>query len=256
MTISLGRSFALFASAGLVFAQFGCESESPPSSSPTAKIIESRPVEQPVAPPEPVAPPQPIAPPEGYSISINATSQGSAVDFVIETNIPGVIEVMAGASLKGQGANDIYIGKSKRIRIVDGAARMSLDVSDLPAGKYEAAVSFYPRWGFQDEVSRSTGITDDLEASQDISIEGSGESASETQFRKSSQAWVMGNVIQGTAWRESVWKDRFGGFEELPVERYNPQIIHAYYFERIDMTIFVNTGKGTISHYRKGRANQ
>jgi len=256
MTISFGRSFALFASAGLVFAQFGCESDSPPSSGPTAKIIENRPVEQPVAPPQPVASPQPVVPPEGYSITVDATAQGSAVELAIKTNIWGVIEVMAGVDLKGQAADDVYIGKHDRVRIIDGTASVSIDVSDLPTGEYEATVGFYPRWGFQDEVSRSTGITDELRASQDISFEGSGESASETQFRKSSQKWVMGNVVQGTAWRESVWKDRFGGFEELPVERYNPQIIHAYYFTRIDMTIFVNTRKGTISHFRKGRANQ
>jgi len=109
MTISFGRSFALFASAGLVFAQFGCESDSPPSSGPTAKIIENRPVEQ------PVASPQPVVPPEGYSITVDATAQGSAVELAIKTNIWGVIEVMAGVDLKGQAADDVYIGKHDRV---------------------------------------------------------------------------------------------------------------------------------------------
>ena len=243
MIISLTRLSTLFLAAGVGLVLAGCGAEEPASESP------STPIEQ-----QPTA--QPQLPEGGYTISIGAITQGDNVELVIETNIPGVVEVMASVDLKGQAANDVYIGKTERVRVVDGKGSTSISANDLPSGEYEAGVSFYPRWGFQDELSRSTGIAEDLEDSHDITLRGTGESATKAQDRENSQKWVMANVISGYAWKETEWTERFGEYDELPIERFNPEIMHAYYFPGLDMTIFVNTFKNEVSHWRVGKANQ
>lgn len=243
MTISLTRLSTLFLAAALCLVLAGCGADEPASGSP------STPIEQ-----QPT--PQPETPEGGYIISIGAITQGENVDIAIETNIPGVIEVMAGVDLKGQAANDVYIGKTERVRVINGKGSTSISANDLPSGEYEARVSFYPRWGFQDELSRSTGIAEDLEDSHDITLRGTGESATKAQGRENFQKWVMANVISGYAWKETEWTERFGEYDELPVERFNPEIMHAYYFPDLDMTIFVNTFNSEVSHWRVGKANQ
>lgn len=243
MNIPLERLSTLFLSFGACLVLVGCEAEEPASKSrPT-------PIKQ-----EPVAPLQ--TPEGGYTVEIAAIAQGDEIELMVETNIPGTIEVMAGVDLKGQAANDVYIGKSERVRVVDGAGRTNLFVSDLPSGEYEARVSFYPRWGFQDELSRSTGILEDLSDFQDITLSGTEESAAAAQKRENSQKWVMANVISGYEWNEAEWTERFGTYDELPVEKFNPEIMHAYYFSELDMTMFVNTFKSEISHWRVGKANE
>lgn len=243
MTIRLTRLSAWFFAAGLCLVFVGCGVEEPSSKSPSSPIVQ-QPAEQ------------PQIPEGGYSIGMAVITQDNNLKLDIETNIPGAIEVMAGVDLKGQAADDVYIGKSERVRIIDGKGSTSLTVDDLPSGEYEARVDFYPRWGFQDELSRSTGISEDLEDSQDITLSGTGESAADAQERENSQKWVMANVISGYAWTETEWTERFGDYEELPIERFNPNIMHAYYFPELDMTIFVNRLKGEIAHWRVGKANQ
>ena len=244
MTISSRQHLNWLVPTALVLAIAGCGPESQTPASPPKE----EPLSQPVVAPE--------APAEGYSISVGATASGSNVDFVLHTNIPGTIEVMAGVDLKGQADDDVYIGKSERVRIVDGTASVSIDASELPSGDYLARANFYPRWGFQDELSRATGIADDLSDSHDISLGGSGQSAAEIQFRENSQKWVMGNVISGYAWNENEWTERFGKYEDVPIEALNPKVISAYYFPKLDMTIFVNKLKGSISHWRFGKASR
>ena len=244
MKISSRQCFSWFVPTTLILVVAGCGSEnqapvSPPMEEPPSQLVGA---------PEPPA--------EGYSISVGANASGDSVDFVLRTNIPGIIDVMAGIDLKAQAPDDVYIGKTERVRIIDGLASVTIDTSELPSGDYLATVDFYPRWGFQDEVSRATGISDNLSDSHDISLGGSGESAAEMQFRENSQKWVMGNVISGYAWNESEWTERFGDFEDVPIEALNPKVISAYYFPKLDMTIFVNKLKGSISYWRVGKASR
>jgi len=60
----------------------------------------------------------------------------------------------------------------------------------------------------------------------------------------------------GQRWDYADWKRRFGSAEQLLVTRYNPNIIKAYYFKSIDMTIIANVLKSEIDVWRVGRKNE
>jgi hypothetical protein len=189
-----------------------------------------------------------------YLITVQAIEiEGKKVELSISTNIPGNIEIMAGVSLMGQAPKDTYIGKSERVKVSNGNSEVIIDVSDLPTGEYEAEANFYPRWGLQDERSKLTGINHEISASQKIKIGGSGESSKLVAKRNEGQKWVMENIIVGTPWNASEWKERFGSQEELPVTSMNPNIIKNYYFSTIDMTVIVNILKVKVVTWRMGK---
>ncbi|MBE0506642.1 MAG: hypothetical protein IBX50_07970 [Marinospirillum sp.] len=193
-------------------------------------------------------------PPEGYSVSVSGRSlNDSQVHLVLTTSIPGTIELMASISLADQAPDDTWIGKNERVRLVNGIGQATFDVSDLPTGQYEVAANFYPRWGFQDEESRSSGVSESLEHSHPISLKGSGESSELVAQRNEDQQWVIENVIMGSEWDPSFWRDRFGEWEEFPVTTRNPDIISNYYFESLEMTLIVNTLKDEVVVWRMGR---
>lgn len=205
--------------------------------------------------PENVAENEPIShPPEGYSVSVSGQNLNDGqVHLELRTNIPGTIELMASVSLADQAPDDTWIGKNERVRLVNGTGQATFDVSDLPTGQYEVEASFYPRWGFQDEKSRSSGVNESLEHSHPISLKGSGESSELVAQRNEDQQWVIENVIMGSEWDPSFWINRFGEWEEFPVTTRNPDIISNYYFESLDMTLIVNTLKDEVVVWRIGR---
>jgi hypothetical protein len=191
---------------------------------------------------------------KAYTFSVEPERLPSGdVHLVIETNIPGTIEVSAGLSLRGQDENDIWVGKSEYIQIIDGKGAVTLSTGDLPEGEYEAEVSFFPKWGFKDAASRATGITKELTASSHIKLKGSGVSATDFLFKKNGQKWVMTNVSMGDAWYPNEWTKRFGRYQEIPIDYGNPRILKAYYFPRIDITLTVNILKGEISIWGLGK---
>jgi hypothetical protein len=187
-----------------------------------------------------------------FSVKPELLTSGD-VHLDVETNIPGTIEVSAGLSLRGQGENDIWVGKSEYIRIIGGKGTVTLSTGDLPEGEYEAEVSFFPKWGFKDATSRATGITNKLTASSHIKLKGSGVSATDFLFKKNGQKWVMTNVSMGDPRHPNEWTKRFGRYQEIPIDYGNPRILKAYYFPRIDITLTVNILKGEISIRRLGK---
>lgn len=191
---------------------------------------------------------------EDYLISIQATeSEKSKVTLSVTTNIPGTIELMASVNLANQAPDDTYIGKSERIKVTNGSAKTVIDVGSLPSGQYEAEAAFYPRWGFKDQESESTGINRNISATQPIVITGSGESKQSVATRNKNQKWVIENVIVGTPWKPDEWESRFGKREEIPVKSRNPEIIKNYYFPTLDMTIIVNTLKEEVVTWRMSK---
>ena len=192
-----------------------------------------------------------------FKIDVVPTVIGpSEVEVEIRSNIPGTIEVMLGLGLAGQDPDDVFIGTSKRIRIKNGRATVTVSKPDLPSGEYEVEVSFYPRWGPQDSVAKAAGANSEIHALQTVTLKGTGESPEAVQQRENDQRWVMENVYGGTRWDRSHWVGRFGEPRQLTITRLNPKIIKAYYFESLDMTIFVNELKDEVSHWRMGRATQ
>ena len=235
------RSLAMLLAVGLVTA---CTADNnnaqPPSASPAVAEVAVSP-----------------APPDGgYTITVSpSTAAGGVVRLVITTNIPGSIEVMAGLSLHGQKEDDPWVGKNEKLRISNGQAELLIDASDLPKGKYDAEVDFYPLWGFQDSISKSTGIDEQVSGTAPIEITGTGGSSADLVAVKSGQRWVMENTTSGEPWHSRTWTQKFGKPEEVEVVGLNPNVIKAYYYSKIDTTVFVNELKGTISHYRLGRAS-
>lgn len=95
------------------------------------------------------------------------------IKLQITTNILGTIEVMTALSLHGQADKDIWIGKDDRVQLNNGSGFTIFNTNDLPKGKYDAEVSFYPKWGFKDSISRSSGISQNIETSKTIMLPGS-----------------------------------------------------------------------------------
>ena len=84
---------------------------------------------------------------------------------------------------------------------------------------------------------------------------GTGESVEDVETRTEARQWVVASVYVGYEWDASFWIERFGMYEQLDVDRYNPNIIKAYYFESIDMTLIVNVLEGEIVVWRNGKAH-
>ncbi len=177
----------------------------------------------------------------------------SEVEVEVTSTIPGTIDVMLGLGLVGQKPDDVFIGINKRITLKNGRATATVGKPGLPAGKYEVEVSFYPRWGPQDSAAKAAGANSEIHARQIVTLKGTGESPEAARQRENDRRWVMLNVSVGTRWNRSSWVDRFGEPQQLITTRWNPDIIKAYYFKHLDMTIIVNELKGEISTWRMGR---
>ncbi|MBZ0103091.1 MAG: hypothetical protein K8I65_13085 [Thermoanaerobaculia bacterium] len=226
---------------------------------PTAdEMAETAPAKEAASPPVQASTPAQVEEPEvpsSYEVSIDPEILPNGnVRLALGTNIPGVIEVMAGLSLHGQADDDVWVGKNERVRLANGTGTVTFSTADLPSGRYDAEINFYPRWGFQDASSRASRVSEPLSASTTIALKGSGASAAANQFEENGQKWVMEHVAMGDPWRPNDWIQRFGRYEEMRVDQGNPEILKAYYFSRIDTTLIVNELKGEISIWRLGRA--
>ena len=161
-----------------------------------------------------------------YSIEIEARETDSKeVEITALTNIPGTIEVFGAVSLSGQKGDDVYIGVKEKFFIKSGVGSVNLSVNSIPSGNYDAEVKFYPRWGFKDDESKATGITENLKTAILIQLKGSGESAELASQREKGQRWVMENAYTGVPWTPGSWIEQFGFWKQLPTQSRNPEII-------------------------------
>ncbi|MEM1201708.1 MAG: hypothetical protein AAGN66_00615 [Acidobacteriota bacterium] len=189
-----------------------------------------------------------------YSLKVKPELTGDgSVRLSFETNVPGTVEVMANLSLKDQKQDDVWIGKSERVRLASGVGDVVFSTDSLPTGAYTASATLYPRWGLKDARSRAAGLAGPLSSSARISLLGSGEPAQSAQYRENAQKWVMLNVSMGDPWVPSDWIGRYGKFQEIPITQGNPRVLKAFYFSKIDMTLIVNTLQGEITIWRLGR---
>lgn len=196
--------------------------------------------------------------PEEYTISVSAKPVSAyGIEFTVKTNIPLPVEVMAGMSLKGQKPDDTYIGYSKRIKLASSEQTFVIDTSDqkkkLPSGEYLAEVTFYPRWGAKNGNPKASSIKQQISDSVEVRLKGSGESSSDANERNKLRRWVMENVIVGTVWNEHDFVQRLSAYERIKADW---NVHEGFYFPKADMTILVNTYKGTVSTWRMGRASK
>lgn len=250
------RRHRLFALTALTAGLLACSGPPSDSDATPAPAMAQEPAPSPVPSPTPPTMPATLLAPDQYTIQVDPTVlDNGSVRIAVATNIPGTIEAMASVELAGQKPNDLYVGKTELVRIVNGSGSVTIGTAGLPKGSYEAQVNFYPRWGFQDSASRATGINNEIHSIAAVRLGGTREAASTYLARKEGHKWVAMNLGIGDPWRESDLVRRFGSHEELPVEGLNPAIIKAYYFPSIDTTIFANVLTGEVSHWRSGRAN-
>lgn len=195
-------------------------------------------------------------------IETKATVTGPfSVKAEFTTNISGHILLSANLALRSQKGDDIFIGTNfvkvpvkdgRGTVVIDGTKNPSPYGSTLPAGEYDLAVSFHPRWSENHAVASKLGIKETIERNTPLKLKASGGSAKAAKSQHDGQMWVMENVVMGMTWKPGVWTKKFGPWEKVQLERGNPQVLHMYYFKSIDMTLMVNVLKKEIVTWRTG----
>lgn len=192
--------------------------------------------------------------PATAQLSVEAVPQGDTqVRFVVTTNLPTPVEVMAGVALAGQKPDDVFIGHTERV-ILDGPrTEFVVDTSaarePLPSGEYDAEVSFYPRWGAENR-NPAAKLAPELEATDRLALGGSGENRADAERRNELQRWVMGNIGMNVPWNRENFETRLGQARKGPSTM--SRLHDAYYFPDADMTFLVNRLKNEVTIWRMG----
>lgn len=199
-------------------------------------------------------------------IKVSASPTGPfTVDVDVTTNLPDDAVLSASMGLAAQDPNDTFIGTSfEKINIKDGKASFVIDGtkrvmpinSTLPAGTYDVAVDFHPLWEENRALAAGLGVTDTVTGLAQVDLGGSGESAANAQAKAEVRKWAMTNINMSDKWDAAYYTKKLGGYEELPLENGNPEVLKVYYFPDVDMTLIVNVYKGEITVWRDGRANR
>lgn len=194
---------------------------------------------------------------EAQTIGIKSASESaSSVDVVVTTDMATPYEVMASVNLAGQQDDDVWIGRSTRIKI--RAAEQTISIpkldqgKDLPSGDYVVEVSFYPRWGAEKSPASTKTITKTVSATLPIKISGSGKSSSAVAKQNESQRWVMENTASGDNFVLAQFQKKLGRSETTVVTNRNGNIV-AHYFPESDITLFENKLERTLVTWRLGK---
>ncbi len=209
------------------------------------------------APSSPPAKPE-VAPASRKSeIDFQATAlPDRKVQFVITTNIPTPVQVMASINLAGQKDDDIWIGHSDKVTLTGPTTTFVLDTSvaqrELPDADYEAEVSYYARWGA--EGNPAAAGYPDVEATKALKLGGGGLTRTGAVRRTELQEWVMLNLDMNTPWDPQTFKEKLGPSEKSPSTM--SHLHDAYYYPDADMTLLVNRLRGEVTIWRKGRVSE
>jgi len=191
-----------------------------------------------------------------YMIDVKVEELGpTKVKFTTSTNLPLPVQVMAGISLQGQKPDDTWVGFNQKVKLKNKDQTFTLNFSKkpLPAGSFDAEVTFYPRWGAKNGNPIAAKIGSNIEGVSMIHLAGDGQNAEDRMARDKMQLWIMENVNPATPYIESRMRAQLGRSEPVEVIRMNPNIIKGHYFPKADMTIYVNVLKNEYVTFRKGR---
>ena len=195
--------------------------------------------------------------PLNYNMTLDAKPiSKTAVRFIVNTNLPLPVEVMADLNLAGQKDDDVWVGYQEKVFLTKPTTEFVLDTAKsdkpLPSAKYEAGVSFYPRWGA--ERNPDAKNAPNLSAADLVSLAPTELSAKEVTQKLERQRWVMGNTHMNMPWDEQSFVEKLGPYEK---SRATLSHLHdAYYFPEADMTLIVNRLKGEMTIWRMGRATR
>jgi len=192
--------------------------------------------------------------PATAQLSVEAMPQGDTeVRFVVSTNLPTPVEVMAGVALIGQKPDDVFIGYTERVKLDGPRTEFVVDTfaarEPLPSGDYDAEVSFYPRWGTENG-NPAAKAAPKLEATDRITLGGSGENRADAERRNELQRWVMGNIGMNVPWNRHNFEARLGPARKGPSTM--SRLHDAYYFPNADMTFLVNRLRNEVTIWRTG----
>jgi hypothetical protein len=209
------------------------------------------------APTAPPAKPEEAPASRKSEIDFQATAlPDRKVQFVITTNIPTPVQVMASINLAGQKDDDIWIGHSDKVTLTGPTTTFVLDTSvaqrELPDADYEAEVSYYARWGAEGNPA-AEGYPD-VKATKTLKLGGGGLTRTAAVRRAELQQWVMLNVIMHTPWDREGFKEKLGRSEKSPSTM--SHLHDAYYYPDADMTLLVNRLLGEVTTWRKGRVSE
>ena len=187
---------------------------------------------------------------------LSAIESNGSVTGEIGTNLPLPVEVMVGLSLRGQQPNDVFIGNDQRVTLSSARQSYSIPLTtsrgQLPSGRYDVEVTFYPRWGAENGSPAARAITRELRASRPIELRGSGQSASSAIRRNEAQRWLMMNVDIQERFDLAEYERHLG-----PSQRFRPSgrtgIVMGYYFSQADATIFMSEPLNEVLVWRLGR---
>lgn len=192
--------------------------------------------------------------PKTAKISLEASTQSdTAVRFIVTTNLPTPVEVMAGVGLVGQKPDDVYIGHTERVTLETSRTEFIIDTfsarEPLPSGEYDAEVHFYPRWGTENGNPAAKSAPE-LEATHRVTLGGSGESRADAEQKNELQRWVMLNISMNVPWNQENFEARLGPAKKGPSTV--SKLHDAYYFPNADMTFLVNRLKNEVTLWRLG----
>ncbi|MCJ9429412.1 hypothetical protein [Kordiimonas marina] len=178
------------------------------------------------------------------------------VKFIITTDAPTPIQVMASVDLAGQKPNDTYVGYDQRVTLTGRVTTAVLDTakasSPLPSARYNATVDFYPRWGAKGN-SRAAHIPE-MHAKTKLRLVGGGKSRASIVLQNKRQKWVISTVYMGYPWDLRKFEKRLGKSEKSPSTM--SHLHDAYYFPGADVTLLVNRLKNEVTIWRIGKATK
>ncbi|MBX7501705.1 hypothetical protein K3181_09645 [Qipengyuania sp. YG27] len=190
-----------------------------------------------------------------YEIIMSATPiSDTQIQFIVSTNAPLPIEIMADVTLAGQLDHETWIGEQRKVTLDEQSTSFVLDTTlngkSLPTGEYEAEVSYYARWGAA-RNPRASNVPD-MSATQSITLGGSGETAEHAKAQARMQRWVLGEMDLNRVWSDAELQARLGRFESYD----SPNAVRSviYYFPDADVSLFIDPTRGKILTYELGRA--
>lgn len=156
---------------------------------------------------------------------------------------------MLGVDLVGQKDTDIWIGKSERTELVNGAARYTIDLTGLPDGTYTADAF----WGWRfpkDSVAHAEAPTAKKVYSNrvEVRIAGTGTDAAQAQRRENKQMELMSSLGGNDPVPVDALARDFGPMEVLSESTRT----RTLYFAGLDMTFEV-TRDNRLRTYDRGR---
>lgn len=187
--------------------------------------------------------------PANPELVLETTRKGRMLVMRVRSNICGRNTLMLGVDLVGQKDTDIWIGKSERTELVNGAARYTIDLTGLPDGTYTAEAF----WGWRfpkDSVAHAEAPTAKKVYSNrvEVWIAGTGTVAAQAQRRENKQMELMSSLGGNDPVPVDALARDFGPMEVLSENTRT----RTLYFGGLDMTFEV-TRDNRLRTYDRGR---